>query len=312
MARYCLGRPVFSFGRFLTLMWPLHAIYRAVAYIALFSQWCWRCLVSTILSSSSLFEPDVEVSSRSAVSFSMPDKILLAIFALYMPLSLASSEQQCAEASKGIGEELIMRGNGKRGSEGGAVIGEHSPPTNVARVQILASTPYVGWVFKFQFNLERTDTFKRVHMNSFCFVGKTGIYNFFFTIYNFRGGGWKRGKLDAWYKRTNFPSFLRPLVAVNFRLVRVLVLVFPSSSSLPWALLFAPGSRRLHFVINFSLLICNILATLYMLNFSNNPFRKSQCIRLSHFLINVFTLGKPEYFLPIGVTTSSIKFVTSI
>ena len=80
-----------------------------------------------------------------------------------------------------------------------------------------------------------------------------------------------------------------------------LIVITPSCS------LFAPGSRSLHFVINFSLLICNILATLYTLNFSNNPLRKSQCIRLSHFLMNVFKLGKPEYFLPIGVTASSIK-----
>ena len=70
-----------------------------------------------------------------------------------------------------------------------------------------------------------------------------------------------------------------------------LIVITPSCS------LFAPGSRSLHFVINFSLLICNILATLYTLNFSNNPLRKSQCIRLSHFLMNVFKLGKPaEYF----------------
>lgn len=69
-----------------------------------------------------------------------------------------------------------------------------------------------------------------------------------------------------------------------------LIVITPSGS------LFVPGSRMLHFVINFSLLICNILAILYMLNFDNNPFRKSQCIRLSHFLIYVFTLGKPEYF----------------
>ena len=81
---------------------------------------------------------------------------------------------------------------------------EHSPPNNVAEVQISASTPYVGQslllvlslapigfssgtpVFpspekpalqsKFQFHLERTDTFKRVHKNSF--VGKQ------ITIYN--------------------------------------------------------------------------------------------------------------------------------
>ena len=45
----------------------------------------------TILSSSSLSEPKVEVSLRSGVSFSMPGKILLAICTLYMPLSLASS-----------------------------------------------------------------------------------------------------------------------------------------------------------------------------------------------------------------------------
>ena len=45
----------------------------------------------TIRSSSSLSEPKVEVSSRSGVPFSMPDKILLAICTLYMPLALASS-----------------------------------------------------------------------------------------------------------------------------------------------------------------------------------------------------------------------------
>ena len=37
------------------------------------------------------------------------------ICALHMPLSLASSEQQCEQASKGIGEELTIRENGKRG-----------------------------------------------------------------------------------------------------------------------------------------------------------------------------------------------------
>ena len=44
---------------------------------------------ATILSTSSLSEPKVEVSSRSGVSFSMPDKTLLAICAFI--LSLASS-----------------------------------------------------------------------------------------------------------------------------------------------------------------------------------------------------------------------------
>ena len=45
----------------------------------------------TILSSSSVSEPKVEVSSRSGVPFSMPDKFLLAICTLYMPLALAFS-----------------------------------------------------------------------------------------------------------------------------------------------------------------------------------------------------------------------------
>ena len=69
---------------------------------------------------------------------------------------------------------------------------EHSLSTNVARVRFPDSTSYVGWVccwfssllrevflrvlrfspvlknqhFKFHFDLERTDTFKRVYMNS--------------------------------------------------------------------------------------------------------------------------------------------------
>ena len=89
MARNCLGRrPVFFFGRNLTLMCPLYAV-----------QGCHISLNSlddvgnvsepTILSSSSLSEPKVEVSSSSGVPFSMPDKILLAICTLYMTLSLA-------------------------------------------------------------------------------------------------------------------------------------------------------------------------------------------------------------------------------
>ena len=165
---------------------------------------------STIRSSSSFFEPDVEVSSRSAVSFSMPDKILLAIFALYMPLSLASSEQQCAQASKGIGEELIIRENGKRGSKGGAVmraLASHQccPGSNpgvdaICGLSLLlvlsfaprGFSPGLRWfspllktnIFKFQFDLERTDTFKRVHMNFFCFASwvKWEFTNFFYNL----------------------------------------------------------------------------------------------------------------------------------
>ena len=41
----------------------------------------------TILSSSSLSEPKVDVSSHRGVPFSMPDKILLATCTLYMPLA---------------------------------------------------------------------------------------------------------------------------------------------------------------------------------------------------------------------------------
>ena len=75
----------------------------------------------------------------------------------------------------------------------------------------------------------------RTRLNEFIWIlfaslrGKIGIYKFFLQFTILGGGGWKRRKLDAWYIRTTFPSFLRPLVAVNFRLVQVLVLVFPSS-----------------------------------------------------------------------------------
>ena len=80
---------------------------------------------------------------------------------------------------------------------------EHPPPTNLARVRILASTPYVGWICcwfspllwevflysgfphslktntsKFQFDLERTDTFQRVPKNSYVFRGKTNYNNY--------------------------------------------------------------------------------------------------------------------------------------
>ena len=107
----------------------------------------------------------------------------------------------------------------------------------------------------------------------------------------------KKRKRDAWCVRTTF-SFVSAAAGgckfpfgSSFSFNFSLIVITPSCS------LFALGSRSLHFVINFSLLNCNILATLYTLNFSNNPLRKSQCIRLSHFLMNVFKLGKPaEYF----------------
>ena len=78
------GRPVFSFGRTLTLMCPLYAVQGCHLYVDNVSE-------PTILSSSSLSEPKVDVSSRSGVAFSMPDKILLAICTFYMPLALAFS-----------------------------------------------------------------------------------------------------------------------------------------------------------------------------------------------------------------------------
>ena len=82
--------------------------------------------------------------------------------------------------------------NGVVGEQGMAQWWERSPPTNVARVQLPELTPYVGWVCcwfspllqevflrvlwfspplkyqhsKFQFDLERTDTFKRGYRNS--------------------------------------------------------------------------------------------------------------------------------------------------
>ena len=126
------------------------------------------------------------------------------------------------------------------------------------------------------------------------------------------GGGLKKRKRDARYVRTTFSFVSAAAGGCKFPFGSSFSFRFPLIVITPSCSLFAPGSRSLHFVINFSLLICNILATLYTLNFSNNPLRKSQCIRLSHFLMNVFKLGKPEYFLPIGVTASSIKFVTSI
>ena len=89
-------------------------------------------------------------------------------------------------------EGSYLRVYSNLGEQGMAQWWERSPPTNVARVRILASTPYVGWVCcwfspfsgysgfplslktntsKFQFDLERTDTFQRVHMNSLVLRG---------------------------------------------------------------------------------------------------------------------------------------------
>ena len=84
-------------------------------------------------------------------------------------------------------DQALILARGARGAQWW----EHSPPTNVAGVQ-LPATPYVGWVccwfspllrevfsgyscfplssktntYKFQFDLERTDTVKQVHVNS--------------------------------------------------------------------------------------------------------------------------------------------------
>ena len=100
---------------------------------------------------------------------------------------------------------------------------EHSPPSNVARVQIPASTPYVGWAPWFVvrspspfvvgslpcserffsgspvFPLLKNQHFQirsnsiwnaRTHLNEFiwtlkCFVSRKAIYNFFFSFLSF-------------------------------------------------------------------------------------------------------------------------------
>ena len=55
----------------------------------------------TILSSSSFSETEDEISSRSGVPFSMPDKILLAICALHMPLSRLHQNSNAHKHRKG-------------------------------------------------------------------------------------------------------------------------------------------------------------------------------------------------------------------
>ena len=169
---------------------------------------------------------------------------------------------------------------------------EHSPPTNVARVQIPASTPYVGWVccwfspllrevflrglrwfspllktniFKFQFDLERTDT-SSCEFFLLPFVGKIGIYKFFlqFTIL----GGWvKKTKIRRLIYKNHLSFVFATAGGCKFPFGSSFSFSFPLIVITSSCSLLAPGSRRLHFVINFSLLICNILATLYMLNF---------------------------------------------
>ena len=49
------------------------------------------------------------------------------------------------EISKASADNTLLHLS-SRGEQGMAQWWEHSPPTNVARVQIPASTPYVGWV----------------------------------------------------------------------------------------------------------------------------------------------------------------------
>ena len=151
---------------------------------------------STIRSSSSFFEPDVEVSSRSAVSFSMPDKILLAIFALYMPLSLGffrtAMRTSIERDRRGINYEgkWEEREQGWRSDESTRLPpmlpGFKSRRRRHMWIEFVVGSllcserffsGYSGFplslktnTFKFQFDLERTDTFKRVHMNFFCFA----------------------------------------------------------------------------------------------------------------------------------------------
>ena len=77
------GRPVFSFGRILTLMCSLHAVQGCHLYRSILS------MMLTMFQSLQSFLLHHFLSS--GVSFSMPDKILLAICTLYMQLSLPFS-----------------------------------------------------------------------------------------------------------------------------------------------------------------------------------------------------------------------------
>ena len=84
MACDCLGRPVFSFCRTLTLMWPRYAEQGCHLWLSSLDDVdnvSEPTMTPTILSSTSLSESQVEVSLQSGVSFSKPDKILLAICA---------------------------------------------------------------------------------------------------------------------------------------------------------------------------------------------------------------------------------------
>ena len=91
MARNCLGRrPMFSFGRNLTLMCPLYAVQGCHLYRSILS------MMLTMLQSLQSFPLHHFLSPKLSffhkVSFSIvPDKITPAIWTIYMPLSLASS-----------------------------------------------------------------------------------------------------------------------------------------------------------------------------------------------------------------------------
>ena len=83
-------RPVFSFGRTLTLMCPLYAVQGCHLYRSIL------LMMLTMLQSLQSFPLHHFLSSKlnffHKVSFSIvPDKILPAICTIYMPLSLASS-----------------------------------------------------------------------------------------------------------------------------------------------------------------------------------------------------------------------------
>ena len=93
-------------------------------------------------------------------------------------------QESSRQRDRGVHREICDLGGARV-----AQLWEHSPPTSVTRVRILASTPHVGWVCcwfspllrevflrvlslplkasisKFQFKLERTDTFQRVLKN---------------------------------------------------------------------------------------------------------------------------------------------------
>ena len=112
----------------------------------------------------------------------------------------------------------------------------------------------------------------RTRLNEFIWIlfaslrDKIGIYKFFlqFTIL----GGWvKKTKIGRLIYKNHLSFVFATAGGCKFPFGSSFSFSFPLIVITSSCSLLAPGSRSPHFVINFSLLICNILATLYMLNF---------------------------------------------